>query len=833
MVIGLIAANFQAAPLLSTGRNGSVRSSVSQTAQAQIVVSLAPKTDAFEVADRFKAVIMRRGPLNYVTLGFENKINVSKVITALKNTPGILGAEENCRHTLAVATDSSIPQDPYYEDQWSITNGDVQGAWGMGATGQGVTIAVVDTGVDLDHPDLQDNLVPGYNAITRSEVPGACQDDNGHGTHVAGIAAAERNDVGIVGVAYRAKIMPIKAMDSEGNGYNDAIASGIVWAADHGAKIINLSLGSENVTSSDILQKSVTYAFNKGCLLVSAAGNYDPSTEENPGIGYPASDPQVIAVSATDRNNTVAPYSITGPEVSLAAPGDEITSDWWSKTDGPGYAKASGSSMAAPFVAGEAALIWGQHPAWPRDQVVKAMEVGVKDLGTLGRDDSYGYGLVDVKLAVSLANQVQETLPSPAKVGPLGGNVQTSAGSTVFSLTAPFQAFDTSANVVLQQVDPPAALPGGAEFLTPVFDVTWGGETPQEILSLQWSNPSLNGDSPQSIYHWDGERWIALGGDFFDGKAQFGLYSPGIYALGTAQNDEQGGTQRFAGATAEETAVQISKATFPTGADTVILAQVNHFQDALAGAPLAYKLQAPILLTSGSSLSPDVQEEIQRLAPKTICLLGGPAALSAAIELELQQTYTVKRLYGYTAESTARAIAEELGTKGKAVIANVNRFQDTLAISAWAARQGVPILLTEADALSGDAQTTLKELNVSDTLVIGGTAVVSSAIEDQLPLPRRINGYTAYDTAAAVLQTYPPSSSKLELATGENFPDALTGAVRAALQGSMVVLVPTRSEMPSNLTALLGSWKGKQIEALGGEAVLPDEVVQNVKALLN
>lgn len=798
----------------------------------QIVISLAPTADITKVAKEFQAAVLRRGPLNFATLGFNRTINVPTMIASLKNTPGVLDAEENHLHRMSTAEVSSLPSDPVFKDQWSLVNGDVPGAWDMGATGKGVTIAIVDSGIALNHPDLKDNIVPGYNAITQSNAPGANQDDNGHGTHVAGIAAAERNGVGIVGVAYDAKIMPIKSVNFEGDGYDDAIAAGIVWAADHGAKIINLSLGAENGVSSEVIKQAVNYAYNKGSLLVAAAGNYDPSTQKNPGVDYPASDPHVLAVAATDKNDQIASFSTSGPQISLAAPGDEIASDWWSLAEGPGYANASGTSMASPFVAGEAALIWGQHPEWSRDQVVEALESGVKDLGTAGRDNDYGYGLVDVKLALSLAAQTKMTLSSPASIGSLGGNVQTTDGSASLNLSIPAQAFDTSVNVSLNTAAIPAALPNGARFLTPAVDVEWGTDTPQEMLSLNFSDPSLSDAVNGIVYHWDGARWITLGGELQKGEEHFGLFYPGIYAVGTAQGNDQS-AQRFAGETAEGTAVQISQATFPTGADTVILAQGNQFPDALAGAPLAYKLQAPILLTSSTSLSPDVRAEIQRLAPKTIYLLGGPAALSSTIEIELQQTYNVKRLYGYTAEGTARAIAEELGTHGRAVIANVNHFQDTLAISAWAAQQGVPILLTEANTLPDDTETALEELKVTNTLVIGGKVVIAPGVEEQLPLPQRIAGTTAYDTATEVLQAYPPISSKLELATGENFPDALTGAVRAALQGSMVVLVPTRTKLPSDLAALLTSWKGKQVEALGGTVALPDSVVRGVNALLD
>lgn len=204
----------------------------------QIVISLAEGMDVDKVAQDFGAEVVRRGPLQFATLEFKGTKNPSQtsqptqtsqtsqmpqVLTALKATPGILGAEENYRRSITTLSKSTVPNDPLFQDQWSMVRGNVQGAWDMGATGQGITIAVVDTGVALGHPDLRANLVPGYNAITESEEPGANQDANGHGTHVAGIAAAERNNVGIVGVAYQAKIMPIKVTNSMGDGYDFGI----------------------------------------------------------------------------------------------------------------------------------------------------------------------------------------------------------------------------------------------------------------------------------------------------------------------------------------------------------------------------------------------------------------------------------------------------------------------------------------------------------------------------------------------------------------------------------------------------------------------------------
>ncbi|AET70692.1 subtilisin-like serine protease [Desulfosporosinus orientis DSM 765] len=824
-IIGIMLLNLGIGPVVAVD---TLQAAANPPESHQVVLSLAEGTSLDILAKNFGAKIVRQGPLNFSTLEFPENENIQEIIQEMEDAPGVLSAEENHSWTIQSSAQTTDLKDPLYEKQWPLINQGVSEAWDQGVTGQGVTIAFVDTGIALKHPDLMGNIVAGYNAITGSEAAGANQDNNGHGTEVAGVAAAERNDVGIVGVAYQAKIMPIKAIGAKGVGYDDDIADGIVWAADHGAKIINLSLGSENGSdSSEILRKAIAYAYDKGCLMVAASGNYDPDSQDNPGVSYPAADSRVLAVTATDKSNNVTDYSATGSEVDLAAPGDYIPTDGWSQLEGSGYNYASGTSLAAPFVSGEAALIWGQHPEWSRDQVIKALEQGTEDLGSPGQDNQYGYGLVDVKLALNLDNQTLQKVSSPARIDAAGGIVEAVEGTTQLDLTIPQQAFKQVENVTVNNIAAPADLPNGSQFLTPAFQVNWGNAAPQQMLSLEWRNPGLKGNFEGSIYRWSGSRWISLGGEISDGKAGFGLYMPGIYVLGTAQSNGKD-DNRFAGVTAEETAVQISKETFPTGADTVILAQVNQFPDALAGAPLAYKMQAPILLSQSSELNEEVRAELRRLAPKTVYLLGGTAALSDQIEKELQQTYEVKRLSGYTAEGTARAIALELGTQGKAVIASDSSFQDALVISSWAARQGIPILLTKPQTLPKDTQTALQELKVTESLVIGGTAVVGTKVMEQLPFPNRISGRTAYDTAAAVLQLYPPTTARVEIATGENFPDALTGAVRAAFYGARVVLVPTHSSIPDSLSSLLKSWQGNQVEVLGGVSALPESIVQTI-----
>jgi type VII secretion-associated serine protease mycosin len=262
-----------------------------------------------------------------------------------------------------------------------------------------VVVAVVDGGVDLTHPDLAANLEQGYNFVENNTTPA---DDNGHGTHVAGIIAASLNGQGVVGVAPQVKILPVRVMGN-GSGDDSTVAKGIRWAADR-AQIINLSLGGPSVSS--VLRDAINYAIQtKGRVVVAAAGNYGASGNQTQ---YPAALPGVVAVGAVDANGNHASFSNTGSYVQLSAPGVSILSTFLSGQ----YARLSGTSMAAPHVSGLAGLIWAQHPEYSAAQVIAAMESTASDLGSAGRDSTYGYGLIDAYPAASLAAAPQVTAAS-------------------------------------------------------------------------------------------------------------------------------------------------------------------------------------------------------------------------------------------------------------------------------------------------------------------------------------------------------------------------------------------------------------------------------------
>jgi len=318
-----------------------------------------------------------------------------------------------------------VPNDPNYKYQWHLDNSQYGGiqmeeAWDISAGNSSVIVAIVDTGIAYENygrfcqaPDLaQTCFVSGYDFVNNDYHP---NDDNRHGTHVAGtIAQSTNNSLGVAGVAFNTCLMPVKVLNSSGSGTYTQVANGIRWAADNGAKVINLSLGGSSF--SQTLEDAVAYAHNKGVTVIAACGNSNVSS-----CDYPAAyNDYVIAVGATRYDETKAPYSSYGSSLDLVAPGGDTRVD----QNSDGYADGvlqqtfkdsrnvcsfsyyffQGTSMATPHVSGVAALVLANGNATTPDEVRTALQETAEDLGPAGWDATYGWGLVNAYSVLNWAS---------------------------------------------------------------------------------------------------------------------------------------------------------------------------------------------------------------------------------------------------------------------------------------------------------------------------------------------------------------------------------------------------------------------------------------------
>ncbi len=362
-----------------------------------------------------------------------------------------------------------------YDDLWWLKQVHAEQAWSY-TKGAGVTVAVIDTGLDYNHPDIAANLwtkdkelnglpgvdddgngyaddVHGWDFYNWDNDP---LDDNGHGTHVAGIiAGVANNQIGIAGIAPEAKILPIKVLDSNGSGYVTDVVAAIRYAVNLGAKVINLSLGVfKNFLSRSLqtsFQSAINYATTKGAIVVAAAGNENSSVNNV----YPAALTNVISVGATDSTKTRAYFSNYGTLLDFVAPGVDILS---LKAAGvsfgsdsvldPNYVRATGTSMASPMVAGIVALLKAYFPKFSFTQIYDRLKKSVTDLGTKGFDKYYGWGLVDALKAFTLGvTPSTSVLTSSVSVNP-GVSLLSPIGSAASTFMVSVENFDAVQSLV-------------------------------------------------------------------------------------------------------------------------------------------------------------------------------------------------------------------------------------------------------------------------------------------------------------------------------------------------------------------------------------------------
>jgi len=693
--------------------------------------------------------------------------NIEQFINDLMKDPDIEYAQPNyAYHSFA------IPSDNFYGYQWYLPKTNATLAWEkLPLNAPYVTVAVIDNGVDVNHQDLIGNiLADNYNAV-QPGTPIEPLKTNGHGTHVAGIIGATiNNGMGIAGISPKVKILPINVFTG-GDAYEKDIANGIMYAVDHHAKVINLSLGSYSY--GILLKSAIDYAFDHGVVVVAAAGNNDTDLP-----AYPASYSNVISVGATTETDGKASFSNYGSTVDIVAPGTNI----WSTLPREGgiarYGSESGTSMASPIVAGTSALLLAKNPNLTVDDVTNIILKSAKDLGTPGADNTFGYGRVDVNNALNIINNYSNDLFE----------------SNNTFLEAKQISLGTSTS-------PSLSKPGDVDY----FKVTLA-----KLQRVRFRvTPQLDEDIKLEVFNGNQSKVVKtdsngleIGDQYFEGGVEeFNLtLNAGTYYLKVSDplNSAQFRSytlstyyptyDRLAGIDRFETAIRISQKGWPT-ADTVVIANAYGFADALAGGPLAYQKNAPILLTDAKKLTLSTKTEIQRLKAKNIVIVGGTGSITSSVEGELKTMgLTVTRIGGKDRFDTARQIALKMNKTDTVIIANAMNFPDALSIAPYAAIKGYPILLVTKGRMPEYTKQALGTLNPTYTTIIGGTGAVSDTLKDQFHNPYRIAGQDRFLTSVEVIRKLNAPTERIYVASGMGFADALAGAVLAAKDNSPLLL---------------------------------------------
>ncbi len=334
-------------------------------------------------------IIVYKDDIDYKTVEDLN----GEIDDVLKHVPVVTGEVpvaaidvlENDKDILAVEVDQKVKINAQIQD-WGIQSVNAPASWESQLTGKGMKIAVLDTGIS-PHEDL---MISG--GVSFTSYTSSYNDDNGHGTHVAGIIGAKNNSIGTIGVAPESNLFAVKVLDQNGSGYISDIIKGIDWSITNKMDVINLSLGAPN--DSIALHQAVDKAYNSGVLVVAAAGNDGASDGSGDTVDYPARYNSVIAVSATDSSNQRGSFSSTGHTVEVAAPGVKVNSTYLNNQ----YISMSGTSMATPYVAGILALLKQRNPALTAAQLREKLIETTIDIGPEGKDTFFGYGLVQAPI---------------------------------------------------------------------------------------------------------------------------------------------------------------------------------------------------------------------------------------------------------------------------------------------------------------------------------------------------------------------------------------------------------------------------------------------------
>jgi minor extracellular protease Epr len=557
---------------------------------------------------------------------------------------------------------------------WGIESIKSQRTWDFNYTGKGVKVAILDTGIS-PHEDLK--IAGGISFVSYTS---SYFDDNGHGTHVAGIIAAKNNSIGVVGVAPDASIYAVKVLNASGNGYLSDIIKGIDWAITNKMDIINLSLGTP--VTSKLLEESIKKAYNHGILVVAAAGNQGNSNGTGDTVAYPAKYDTVIAVSATDSFNRRGVFSATGESIDVAAPGVNILSTYPNNR----YVRSDGTSMAAAFVTGNLALLKEIFQNATKEELRKELQKLVIDLGPPGRDVYYGYGLIQ----------------SPVGAERISGKDRFEVAVNVSK-----KGWKHADTVILGNynsfADALAASPLAFKYDAPI---------------LLTSPKSLSPVSKKEITRLGAKKVIIIGGT--------GSISENVAEEIKKMNivvKRIGGKDRF------EVAMNIARELGYS--DTAIITNGLNFPDALAIAPFAAIHGYPILLTKTQLLPSNVAAFIRNNNIQKTFVIGGEGSVGRVVFHQLPSPVRIGGRDRY--EVAANILHSFYPNANKAFVATGLTFADALTGSVLIAKNHSSILLTRPETIPDVMNAVIKEKNIKNFIILGGPFSVRNQVVKNLP----------------------------------------------------------------------------------------------------
>lgn len=662
--------------------------------------------------NKFSSFKFTKEPLNIQVIEVPDK-NVKATINKLQNDPNVQYVEEDQKYSYL-----SNVNDTYYQS-YQLQNFNLMQAskaWDLFSPKQTPIVAIVDSGIDMNQPDLKNEIYKPYNELN----PGTpLTDDVGHGTHVAGIACAQTNNLlGIASISKGCKIMPVKVGDSNGV-YSSDIAAGITYAVDNGATIINISIGGPY--SSDV-QDACNYAYQKGVLVVAAAGNDGTSN-----LNYPAALNDVVAVAAVDgSSDSLAYFSNYGSWVSLAAPGFDILSTYPTTMAGEasttgvqppkGYSFLSGTSMASPMVTSYAALLKNNDPGLTNNQIRWIMEdssdtfSGSQNLAnglidpykglSFYNDYSRIYGQTSVETSNGIAttlrgsNAVPTSTLAPADTG-LNPTAQTESGT--FALLASNQSFPDSlaAAGLAKKLDAPILL---------TYPTSLHQSTIDTLTNLKITNV------------------IILGGP--------GAVSTDVENSLTAKGFH---VSRLYGADRFSTATNINDYIAAKGGK-VIVVNGRNFPDALSVSCFAASEQIPIVFVDSNSMPTETKNFLDKYSFSQALVIGGTGVVSDSVMKQLP-TNSV-RISGSNRYETNRKVIDYFLPKSDMkgfIFATGLNFTDALAGSPLAAQLDDPIVLVDPTAGPTETYQYLQSKvnlnsNITQLGTLGGKAVIPASI---------------------------------------------------------------------------------------------------------